>query len=652
MALTAFGPVMLWTQRYTIDVGLQGGNLFGQMWTDPGTWPTTYRQLIGTDVVERRYMPWNGYLGGYGWPAWPSREGGAWNATHPGFIGPRRVRSHNAKTGGTTHPNILDPIYGADGGDFRLDPKPRDVSAIRLLFTPELESPSGGQMGVWQAQDKLFEYEAVTDLDTEYTALRASMQTDPSSSYMPRVKLFREHYNTMAAWINSLKKCRPYCWTDFTHYLEATEETVIGKGGVALVWDNDISDGLSPGGGTRGILGTTIRPINQYCSFEEDSALYRLFDALGVTIKTEANLPSGLLDAFTTSAIFKRPKGTVSAMIDSVTNIGTDHWRYKTHEELADLDYTEDLEGAAIISEGTVNNAFGTVAPSYPLDGDGFIELVDYFWVTVSDVKAAAEALGFLFIWEELSIPLTLESFDIADTITPLVTTTAYSYFEEFSVDPREVGFSSSFDFGHNPTEQLIHPVDDIQTEQMMFVQTATLPSWKRDWPAVVARRVTDVTPADVGLYRLLAQGFVLQVSVPDACRKELRFLRQAQYEYKTTLLYQILASSAYTNQSAALKIPSPYAAHADDDFSLVSEDNARAAMQFRPDIYAFEMVGEYGPASVQGFTQGNNFVVAAAGMSHEVYIWQDAYVNLDLERITEESILRATEEGVTREIE
>lgn len=633
LVLTIWGPVFVWEQRYAFPGSVAHGNVFADGGISPGR--PYARRNASNELVEHRYLPWNGY----GWPEFPRRTHvvmpNFWNGTHGGFIGPRRVRAVNALTSGK-HPNYGQALFGPNGEDFTIIPGDREGTEARLLFTPGYVSPAAGHMPIWTAADQLYEYELAGEDEAAYVAMRAGMQgTGVTTPWMPRVKLLREHYNTMAAWVNSCVKCRPFCCWDLKFYLPATSEAGAIYVQSADVYDNGIVDsGGAPGIGTMGILATSVRPLSQFTAFEDGSFLHHLFTDLGVTVKTEADLPAGFLSALTASAEARYFQGTYDTIIDTVTSIGVNQWRYKYHEFLTGISLATTTSGNRIGAHNA-NGVFDANRASWPVTSGDDLDLGDYRWVTILDVKAAMEALGLKFIFEETSLPLALEEFTRAGSWTVLDDTSPYYYFDETSALPRSTGVIASGTFPLFP----IFTEFVFDTEQARFAEKTSGAQWKRDCPGFAvgasvlsldSRVIADFAAADVNSLALGQTGpwWLVHLDATDEACKFDRALR-ALPDYRAAMMHQISASSGYTIQSGVWKIAVPMWYHPDDDFSLQSIDNARAVPTFGSLIYPLDTRGSYAGATWQGFGSGSNMMEPNAGAAWEPMFWKDTFVSL-----------------------
>lgn len=639
MVLTIFGPMMLWEEKYDFMASAVEGSIFSQSSRpiiSPGR-PYCRRDGSGK-LVEHHYALW----GGYGWPEYPTRGAlprGTFNGATGAFIGPRRTRSANELLFGGKHPNYGQAIDGPNGEDFTVIPLDREETEIRLLFTPGYESPAAGHMPVWESKDQLIEYERE---EVDYDALRPNMQaTEVTSHWMPRVKMLREHYNTMASWVNSIVKARPFSWSDFTHYLAATSESGNGVAQLVQTYDGAPLSTEAPPVGTRGILGTSIRPIGQYCSFEPDSFLHHLFTALGVTIKDETNLPSSFLAALSADAYRKYFHGTYTEVLDSVTNIGTNLWDYKSHKRIDSISQlvVDEHPGFGVlpyhkIGQHNATLVFDATNPSWPstgTPGDDTIVVEDYLWVTIPDVRSKAEAMGLKFFFEEVSLPLALVEFTVGDSFTKLIGDGYFVHNTVNTATPATPGDVSTQPFGDNPI------VDNIQGTEMFpydvtrvrFVPSTTSPEWKRDLQ--FNRLVADVLPADVHAGPIGAWNWVIHYhSTTDYDRQEYWNNQDtAQFAYKWCQLVQI-AANGYSIQSGTFRVPVPWFTYSSSDFSLQSDDNARARSFLDNRVYPFVAAGSYSTETFEAFGSGSNFVEPlGAGVCTEVLQWSDVFVNL-----------------------
>lgn len=635
--LTIFGPMFLWEQKYDFVASAYMGSAFTLREPTPGR---PYAEIVSSKIVDHRYIVW----GGYGFEPFPYRDKltGAYNGTHGGFMNPRRTRAVNAFGAGPTHPNYAHEIYGPDGSDFTINaPLAREASSIRLLYVPSYVVPGGGYMPMWNSADGLHEYDQLTRLwdDGTYDSLRVNLQSGtPGTSYMPRVKMMRETYNTMASWVNSCVKARPFNWYDFWHYLPATSEKGPYRPVAATVYDNNLSTGGSAG--SRGILGTTVRPINQYCSFESGSFEHHLFSTIGVPIKTDADLPASFLSALATTMPQYRFRGSYDVFVDAVTSLGGSNYQYKMHNTLNTVAQVSATTSSSYttykVGQHNAPDVFDAAPPSWPGPGspdDDKLDVSGYLWVTISDVKTVAEAMGFKFIFEEQSIPLKYQELAAGGSgaYSTIVSSTPYYYETETTATPRTVGFYQNRPYGFNLITDAFFPLayDSLRPR---FVPTTSGADWKRDlqlFPVVVG----DQQPGDVETYAIGASSawFIFEFTDATTVLGQISgtTLNPAVY-YKRAYMQQIAASAGLTVGSGAFSIPTPWFAPTTNTYSLDSlPGNARATFALGTTVIPLAVSGAYSGESFTPFSTGNNLIAPASGKAHEILPWRDIYADL-----------------------
>ena len=646
IALTAFGPLILWEQAITFNASVQAGLAVGEIRaffekTGPHVGPYAY--IEEGKLVQHRFLKWPGY----GWAEYPRFDGTTYNGSTGGFVSPRRQRAVNENIlmqnvfSPLAHCNITMPIWNVDGADFEIQLQEKIQREIRTLFTPELVSPDNGHWPVWQNVDWLNEFVTTGVDELGYQTIRASMLSSaPPASIMPRVKLLVEHYNTLAAWINSIHKARPYSWRDVELTVTATMEAAFAVPITHDVWDRSISNGASPGTGNVGIFSTTVRPKEQYAGFALDSFLYRIFDQLGVPLRTSADFPEGWADLTGTHRDFFELSGSYNHVVVSVTDLGGGNYEVFWREELTGLsaavatdseDWKLDALNAATALDswpapGGYETDTNPASPTYKQ-----LVLSDYYWVKIADVKAKAESLGFKFIYEETSVPCQLEGFT-SSGVSNVVGHGETKSFVQGS-DPGGPGtVLSSHNFGVDGVEDSLrgHTVLSAQKDFPFWAVSSETPEWKRDIGFFLT--IADIVPGDV-LTFVAPMGlggsadFINQAVLTEECRKNFRGMWKAPHNYVHKLLYTCVVSSGITKANKAIKIPTPWITHPVPNFSEVAEVNARARI-VDLDSMPLEVVGAFGPPEISAITGDYGLIEPDDGEAAEVLVWQDAYVD------------------------
>lgn len=319
------------------------------------------------------------------------------------------------------HPNITNELEPQDGEDWGIDheiDEEEEVYDIGILMPVQNTLWADGPLlggkpyafPMYPCPDPIPEFLLDRSVGyTFYSSLRATWlaNTQVVENRAVRINLTREHYNHLASRVNQMTKCVPL---HFEHFL-------------AIGYDS-LGDGPVPAPNTLGPFGGSYYPATMYCSFAEDSLEHQMFVALGVPIKTEADLPSDLAAVKAT-----KPKHI------KLKTVYTKTWDHVSREDFGIppdqvLDtYDVEWELGTTTIDSIEEQEAGTIYDVSIFDGNPEIP-EDFFWVTIDDVKAAAELYGFKFLFERLAVPYKLQIFEI-DSIQVLHQSVTSETYEE-----------------------------------------------------------------------------------------------------------------------------------------------------------------------------------------------------------------------------
>lgn len=203
MALTIFGPELHYELVVSLSgspVAIESSGLFAEVIADPMT------RFEGSYAIQKRVLQWPAV----GWGT----------LQHPGFFTPRLPRKYSLRPYTvqlwTRHPDIVDEEGAINGSDFDLESIGESYldSDITALCAATLERPGGqfngtDNFGVWTNPDDLF-----------------APRANAIKIYMPRVYELVEIFNTMAAWVNGLKKAKPITFANSRNYIAPNDQGV------------------------------------------------------------------------------------------------------------------------------------------------------------------------------------------------------------------------------------------------------------------------------------------------------------------------------------------------------------------------------------------------------------------------------------------
>ncbi len=348
-------------------MGLDGGKVLG--------FTKLAGSLVGDGAISLERMI---SIGGYGWPA----EG----TTGPSFVGPKRDRAYSDMKFRRVadlflawgHPNFIDEVQGAHGSDFDLEvigENYEELVGVKKLTEIRQTYPSWPYVvPVWDEPDGMYDFAHFNAVGGAGAPVKRN-----SLNKMPRIHLVREMYNDMACLVNSITGVIPLT------YLHAS--FVLSDGSAAR---------FSPNGSGMGTQ--ELRPYEQYGLVTAGSDLEKLCEEFEIPILTEANFPASYA-AYVAEAETKTKW---------IWNGISEAWESVVH------DGPVLFPGAFFMSQA----------------GMGFLEVwplaAPYRWCKIADVQEAVEALGFIFLYREVSVPHTLRK-EVVGSPVPVWNVPSYS---------------------------------------------------------------------------------------------------------------------------------------------------------------------------------------------------------------------------------
>lgn len=542
LVLTPFGPRIHFLEEIEISGSLHWGtgSPLGsgyKLLEDP------MHEVSGGTIRRKGFVQFAGY--GFPVPVFHDVTLPLSYESNPSFLTPREFsRKMPApwiySTYGSEHPNFADALAGTDGADFELTAtrenhtivqagsSPDGPQDVALMWHPSLVS-SGGVFKAW----------AITGVPE-----------------MPRVPLLREHYNALAAAINSVKRARP---VDFSIYF-------IDLGGGTLV-------NFTPN--NSGIFGSEVCPREMYCSFASGSNGEAAATALGLTIYDDGDLPADYASALAETCDLKRWRYRAKDVVTSAAEPLVDH-------SYVDTAVTTTASGIPVHKAAGYDPGLPPHVPPSVILGDNFSDVLgftpthgntDFFWVKIAEVKTKAEALGWKFLYRGAFQLLALEVFDAANPAEVHAP-------EGGTVSRTEPGLG-----GASVGEEYYWAQDVYFKPRRPAFVDAEDGDWK------IARdplQLVSLSPGDTYIFGIPDRYFLstayYRLGIDEAWRlayastnhPDLHAPSLGAGARKYGLL-QLYYSSGISNESVAFKIPVTHGRHAQDDFSEISLSNAES---------------------------------------------------------------------------
>jgi hypothetical protein len=533
------------------------------------------------------------------------------------------------------HPIIEQEPYGPSGEDFKtrvLTPAEklehrteiRILTPLGLAWAQEFAGFSPFKFPILANPDTL--PELLKTPDSEYADKRAALLANtPEEVAMVGANFLAEHYNSLANYVNAITAASPFTFQDRTQFYP----------------------------NTGGPFGGRFCPANQYASFAENSPEWDICVAWGIPIKTKDDLPSS----------YATVKNTVPKFYSVGAGYYADYELTSTEYfegpfEVQYVRYNYDITltlGAVGIQKQTQT---GSLLSSAIFQGSGSDET--FYWVTIEDVKSAAEAAGFLFQFERLAVPYKLQIFEAAGTVTLLsasANSEVYPWNEEFGLagapPPRsgttyhppvyypEAGSGST---GQALEAVMIPCIEGETPEWIAEGETwvdGNLPYAKRlklvdyregDYQTGIVTRVGDPVKPD---------GFATVIVRLSYGADEWRFLRQnpnlirnpevnsistvnAGLQLVPSLYYQSVMSTGLDTLSKVILKPAKALQHTTQTFSSASYRNALGRLTHGPTVLPFELLDTDGASVVVEPITGTTLLTPPDSYAYDVLIFRD----------------------------
>jgi hypothetical protein len=530
---------------------------------------------------------------GYGWPASGSKA--------PAFLTPRRDRAysnpHFNTLGGLMdwkHPNMTGLPVAPNGADYDETWNGCDYVTIsgRALVPLTLEPQPYTLWPTWINPDDI------------YSVVTSDGRTD-FPKIMPRLFLLRELYNDMAATVNSITGCFPLDY----RFLKV-----------------DLGDGVTVASfepNSVGITGSTLRPMSQYASFPDGSVMHQLCVKLHVPLKTEADFPQSYRDV-----IAERGHGK------AVRYVRRTWGRIITRPLDSYFDSSPYilLDGA---SSGLMTE-FGSFDPVelYSIQSGAVFGQEPYLWVAIEDVRRAAGEYGFRFIFRDLSIPWTIERFEVTPTgagspgdppegSVSIVETVLAEFFGPIwalipAVEEAEWKTSSN-----TPTLSDYRPGDAL-CKWVNPTPIITVSEYQPPGGIPINSEGTEfLRPAKILVADLVEQPPIcINADLPAELLAEIPQCRQQQIQYRRAAVYQryVTEGSSIANGTKIVMNQIPWLGHPSEDFSAQSIDNARIASVAGLPLEVKSAMGV--SLSTDVLDEGETYIQAAIGKAKELAVF------------------------------
>lgn len=567
LVMTMFGPQVQFTQRIALTVPVTGGIIGGN-----GSFNGNFGSIDGTDLVRKLVVTFDNY----GWPT----------EAAPGFLTPRQTRAYSRRVpfdGGIySHPDINHEAGDPLGADFDLTAIQMDSSSgFTALCPAQIGDGANTTFSVWGNPDMLLVQSEAIAGELNYNTIRTStllsklfgggFALGPSQDAlaMPRVYLLIEIYNAWAAALDAIMGAVPYTFRHFS--------------------------GLEPN--LNGVFGTAYCPKEQYAAVGKDDTTCKRF---GIPIRTDLPpsftaaknaLPTASRAKWTqriiTSRIVKtavwpiyiddpnRFPGNLSLFFDNQTF-------YDQYVRSEDVGFTFPNE-----SNDSARSPYSYALP----------EPAPFFWVSIEDVKTAAESAGFLFLFQQLSVPLILATEtgllsklqDIPPSSPDILLTSSWYYPNHPgtpSTNPLFPGSGNGYPFAPVAPGGIVEEnPSSFSTDGTRSIFREGDGEWKGAFPA--DRRVTGYSKGDFLTFLAGDAGVPTMVLKQDFSAPFLEAFRgdcvQNGIQYFKAALFQCRASDEISVGSELIQIPTSWLGHTTRTFSADSLANALLKLDGRP---------------------------------------------------------------------
>jgi hypothetical protein len=596
LMLTPWGPRLLCDQQVVMDGSPVHGNLSG---SDLLTNPMNTIGVNGSGAVmitAKQFIQFEGW--GWGRISISSTTGFPWDNDRtfkPGFLSARVKRATallpsypagvDGETGLAKHPYITNDLSAVDGEDFDLL-KPAD-----------------------NYKELPYAFQAAMDLDGGITAPHRRLDKasfnwwappDTISANPTLVPLLIEHYNALAAMVNSVKKIRPVDFLTNFKVLLADGTTVVSF----------------PGANFTGVVGSNICPKAMYCSVTFGSNEHEAMLALGIPVYTAADLPADLVALYGMDAELRYHGANWNDTITAANNT--------THNYTASRAYVGEIDGYMNVA-GLRDGAGGFAPERDPLpvvglpggdpSHDLFNDTVSFFWVKIADVQAKAEELGWNFLFQQAGHSYSFELADPGPSLSLLFGLPA----------------TGSYNFSDLSNT---HTVGDVLGgDQVFFYHDRSgymIEDSMGDWkgPVISAyQSVADLKPGDVGpagfIDAQLSDTVGWSADGTDDQMLAAGETNAAMVDGRRYVTLYNFYSSAYTNNSQALFCPLAWVKVAQNNFSAISKANFNSRLASGTGVITCTSAAKAGSTTQDTIDAGENtFGFRTNGWDAVVAFW------------------------------
>jgi hypothetical protein len=526
LVLTAFGPKAIFDYTVSFAGSYYLGNLGLQSEILTNPMNEVSSDAVFTCVGELQF-------GGYGFA----------DSSRLAFLSPRFSRQYAPVPQETDensftramHPNVANDIAGPDGADFSLRRATRAQTDIAFLAAIQIDQGAAdGLIGfntqLWQHPDGLYGVRGFA---------------------MPVVLLLQEHYNAIAQVLNSVKKVRPL---DFSAFL--TQWGPLGPS-----------------------TNFAVAPRTMYCAFHEGSNEWNICHAMGIPIKTSADFPASFAEAMADVAHQKVVNFSIKSSTISVTDSPDGNPSVKKVTTRQEYQGTEEIDqgeiGATFFDDFTGAGGWGPVLEIPTITSD-------MFWVTIEDVKAAAESLGWIFLYQVSSVPCKLAQylFSFDRTLeTPTIEDRTFDSYIPASDPPATVGYEETDILPFSYTDRRWAFIEDTDGEWKLFDTLVAGPQGQQIfdaragdelvmWSEPINWGIKLNTHEDWRRIDSAREGFAVIVK-GETVRDDFR--------HRTKLLFQNYWTGRIQDESRMILIPVAFPEHAQAAFASESYANLKA---------------------------------------------------------------------------
>jgi hypothetical protein len=548
LKITPFGPRILFTEA--IDFG---GSWWGSDEVTGVNSPLDdiYATFSGATLTRKGFVQFEGY-------GFPVRElqdiaiGSYYK--NPAFLSPRKPRAYSRANQG--HPNILNLQENTNGADFDLRGIAYDYEVTPFAMMAWLKV-------------------AAREDDLDFT-VREWENPDSLWGGMPRVPLLREHYNAMAMLLNQVRRISPL--------FGARHASGLDYMNVKAYLPTLDTVATIPAPNFTGVLNGYC-PLEMYCSFTKDGEEQKFFERIGVTIRTEADLPQDYHDA---RANIVNAREQVVEVTDTVTAAAHPNYTYR-HEVT-----------------GVYTRATGEQAASIS-------EVTDFRWVKIADVKSAVEALGWNFLFADTYSTHSIATQDLTPSMVYSLPGAVTANFT--STGPvYSVGYQNKFFGAFTYVDKTTHFIDDDEGEWKKRTTTPTVTETTASG-VLQASQIGD--PSGSTLFGGQVAIFVFQ-------GQDEQVLIASGYRntdlagYTRYVMAQLYATSGLENASRVISIPVTWAAHVSEGVSVPTYAQAIAGQTGGANA-PLEEVAKINSSTSLALTSGDTIYTFREGESIEI---------------------------------